>query len=361
MPEMLARSKNPFVFLDIRIGKEDVGRIVIELRKDVCPRTCENFRLLCTGEKGLCYKGSKFHKIIKLCLVQGGDISEKGNGSSGNSIYGKYFEDENFELKHDPGSISMANCGRPNSNHSQFFITSVECYHLDGTNVVFGHVRKGLSIVCEMEKYSTDDGMPTRDVIISNCGELKADEDWGYCDNDITAEDLPPFPCDWDRMHENFTINEKISYLNKIKEAGNYFYRNEEYTKSARKYKKLTRYVNHFKDITTDPDEIKTLDTFQLTNLTNLAATELKLQDFEDVMYSCSAAIKLDPHNKKALYRRGIANIELKNYEMALNDLKNALKLSPSNKAVIKEFKRARKCLLIYRESEKHRYKKMFQ
>ena len=255
----------------------------------------------------------------------------------------------------------MANCGRPHSNHSQFFITSVECYHLDGINVVFGHVRKGLPIVEEMEKYATDEGVPTRDIIISNCGELGADENWGYCDNDVTTEDLPPFPSDWDRVRENFTINEKIDFLNKIKEAGNYFYRNEDYTKSARKYKKVTRYFNHFKDLTTDQDEIKALDTFQLTNLTNLAATELKLQDFEDVMYSCTAAIKLDPDNTKALYRRGIANIELKNYEMALNDLKFALKLSPSNKAILKEFERARKCLTNYREIEKINYKKMFQ
>lgn len=255
----------------------------------------------------------------------------------------------------------MANCGRPHTNNSQFFITSVECYHLDGTNVVFGHVRKGLSIVNEMETYTTDEGIPQREIIIRNCGEIQPDDDWGYCDKDETPDVLPPFPSDWDKFKENFTINEKIDILNKIKESGNYFYRLDDYTQSARKYRKVTRYYNHFKDQTKCEDEEKTLDILQLTNLTNLAATELKLQDFEDVRYSCNAAIKLDPNNIKAHYRRGIANVELKNYEMALDDLKFALNASPNSKAILKEFERAKKFLLNYRAKEKINYSKMFQ
>ena len=255
----------------------------------------------------------------------------------------------------------MANCGRPHTNNSQFFITSVECYHLDGTNVVFGHVHKGLSIISEMETYATDEGSPTRDIIISDCGELGTDEEWGYCDKDVTADDLPPFPLDWIKFEEKFSMNEKIDILNKIKESGNYFYRIEDYTKSARKYKKVTRYFNHFKDTTDDEEEQTALDAFQLINLTNLAATELKLQDFEDVRYSCTAAIKLDPNNIKAYYRRGIANLELKNYEMALNDLKFALKFSPNNKAILKEFERAKEYLINYRKVEKSYYRKMFE
>lgn len=351
---------NPIVYLDIQIAKEQVGRIVIELRKDVCPKTCENFRALCTGEKGLCYRGSKFHKVVKLCLAQGGDISEKKNGSSGMSIYGKFFEDENFTLRHEPGSVSMANYGRPNSNNSQFFISSVECYHLDGTNVVFGQVLKGLSIMYEMEKYTTDECVPTRDIVIYDCGELKFDENWGYCDSDVTLDDLPPFPMDWDNFKDKISLNEKINILNRIKEAGNYFFKNEDYTQSARKYKKLTRYYNHFKDTADNDEDKEVLDKFQLVNLTNLAATELKLQDFDDVRFSCNAAIQIDPKNIKAHYRRGIANLELKNYEMALSDLKFALKKLPKNKAVQREFERARKHLISYREIEKIKYKKLF-
>jgi peptidyl-prolyl isomerase D len=257
----------------------------------------------------------------------------------------------------------MANFGKPHTNNSQFFMTSVECYHLDGTNVVFGHVRKGLAIVSEMETFATDEGLPTRDITIDDCGEIKPGEedDWGYCDNDETADTLPPFPTDWEDLQKSVCINDKVDVLGRIKEAGNFFYRNEDYVQSARKYRKVTRYLNHFKDTTQDESDTKILDTIQLTNLTNLAACELKLHDYEDVRFSCNAAIKIDPNNIKAYYRRGLANLELKNYEAALDDLKMALKLSPNNKAVISEFERAKKFLLSYRAAEKTHYKKMFQ
>lgn len=360
MAHTLVDPNNPVVFLDLQFGKERIGRIVIELRKDKCPKTCENFRALCTGEKGLCYRGSKFHKIVKLCLAQGGDISKRGDGTSGESIYGKFFEDENFDLKHQPGVVSMANFGKPNTNNSQFFITTVECFHLDGTNVVFGEIKKGFSVVCEMEKYATDEGRPTREIMIVDCGELKADEDWGYCDNDETADRLPPFPQDWCDFNKELCINDKIDVLKKIKEAGNFFYRNEDFMQSVRKYKKVTRYYNHFKDTTHDESEVNILDSLQLTNLTNLAASELKLGDYEDVIYSCSAAIMTDPNNIKAYYRRGIAHNELKNYELAVDDLMVALKYSPSNKPVLNEFERAKKNLLNYRRIERSHYKKLF-
>ncbi|CRK99534.1 CLUMA_CG012853, isoform A [Clunio marinus] len=374
MIEKSCVSTNPIVFLDIKIGRENgelnvlpptkielqtnliqkmicgilVGRIVIELRKDICPKTCENFRSLCTGEKGLCYRGSKFHKVIKLCHAQGGDIKNY-NGTSGETIYGKYFEDENFTLKHDAGVVSMANFGEPNTNNSQFFITSIECPHFDGTNVVFGKVLKGLPLVSEMENCTNDDGVPQKPILISNCGEFKIEEDWGYLDNDETMDTLPPFPADWERYEDNFSMSEKLEILSIIKESGNYFYRRGDFVKSARKYKKLTRFYNFFKDHTHDDNEKASLDTFQLVNLTNLAATELKLQDFNDVIFSCNAAIKLDPNNSKAFYRRGVANLALNNYEMSLDDLKVAHKLLPGNKAILKEFDRAKKYLLDYR------------
>ncbi|KAK4385433.1 Peptidyl-prolyl cis-trans isomerase CYP19-3 [Sesamum angolense] len=170
--------KNPKVFFDILIGKAKAGRVVMELFSDTTPKTAENFRALCTGEKGigssgkpLHYKGSKFHRIIPNFMCQGGDFT-RGNGTGGESIYGTKFADENFKLKHtEPGLLSMANAG-PNTNGSQFFITTVKTSWLDGKHVVFGKVVDGHSVVKEMEKVGSDSGSTSLPVVIEDCGQI---------------------------------------------------------------------------------------------------------------------------------------------------------------------------------------------
>merc|ERR1712227_49844 len=161
---------NPKVFFDITANKEKMGRIVMELRADVVPKTAENFRALCTHEKGYGYKGSKFHRIIPEFVCQGGDFT-KNNGTGGRSIYGQKFPDENFELKHTgAGVLSMANTG-PDTNGSQFFFCTVNTGWLDGSHVVFGAVISGLEVVKEMETYGTISGNPKKSVVIADCGQ----------------------------------------------------------------------------------------------------------------------------------------------------------------------------------------------
>ena len=165
-------------YFDVTIDGEKAGRIVFGLFGDVVPKTVLNFKSLCTGENGigqtgkkLYYKGSRFHRIVPGFVIQGGDFITD-NGTGGESIYGKKFDDENFKIHHEgPGYLSMANYG-PNTNGSQFFITIEKTPWLDGRHVVFGKVIEGMDVVKKIEAVGSKTGSPTKKVIIEDCGEL---------------------------------------------------------------------------------------------------------------------------------------------------------------------------------------------
>ncbi|XAO24159.1 peptidyl-prolyl cis-trans isomerase [Cryptococcus bacillisporus CA1280] len=159
------------VYFDIAINNAPAGRITFKLFDDVVPKTAQNFRELCTGQNGFGYAGSGFHRVIPQFMLQGGDFTNH-NGTGGKSIYGNKFADENFKLRHDrPFLLSMANAG-PNTNGSQFFITTVVTSWLDGKHVVFGEVASGQELVKKIESYGSDSGKPKAKITITASGTV---------------------------------------------------------------------------------------------------------------------------------------------------------------------------------------------
>ena len=158
------------VYFEISISNRKIGRITFRLFKET-PTTSENFRALATGEKGYGYQNSIFHRVIKNFMCQGGDFTNF-DGTGGRSIYGEYFPDENFLIKHDkPGLLSMANCG-PNTNGSQFFITTVRCPWLDGKHTVFGEVIEGFHVLKKCEEHGSASGETSGEIKIVKCGQV---------------------------------------------------------------------------------------------------------------------------------------------------------------------------------------------
>lgn len=339
---------------------------MIELFRNLQPQTSENFRLLCTGEKGLGigkvplhYKGCKFHKIMPKFMVQGGDITH-GDGTGGESIYGRFFPDEDLSLKHDrAGLVGMANSG-PNTNGSQFYIVTVPTPHLDGKHAIFGRVVKGMGVVSLLEYVRTNDtDTPVEDCIIENCGEILPGADFGICERDNTEDVFPPFPDDSDFDFSN--IEHIMCVAEKIRQSGNHYFRREDYILANAKYKKALRYLNRLHEVNElSKEQESQIAVVVLPCILNSAASKLKLKRYHQALDDCDEALDLEPKHPKALFRRGQAFHGMRDYEKSMANLQQALSLSPNNKAILSEIAAVKGEMQAYKAKERKAYAKLF-
>lgn len=389
---------NPIVYLDVTVdGSPDPKRIVLELYKDRVPRTAENFRALTTGEKGtsesgakLSFQSSTFHRVIPQFMIQGGDFT-RGDGTGGESIYGEKFEDENFESKHDtPFLLSMANAG-PNTNGSQFFITTVKTPHLDGKHVVFGRVLAGKNAVRQIEHTPTGAGdKPISPVTIVASGELSP-ETWKQETRQDPADKYPDYPDDFGSEALEEDPKQALAVTEEIKAQGTSFFTAKEFPRALATWQKAVRYVLINPVIPESlPDapalEQRRLDLYSSLQLnialaalkitpstgaladlaikeTNsiLARTEaVKLLEEPDLAASGHATPATQATIAKAFYRRALAYSAHKRYEEAIKDLDSALHFAPSDAGIKSERRNVLTKMDQRRKAERAAYSKMF-
>ncbi|KAH8723378.1 peptidyl-prolyl cis-trans isomerase D [Phaeosphaeriaceae sp. PMI808] len=371
----MADTKRTRCFFDIAIGNAKAGRVAFELYDDIVPKTTDNFRSLCTGEKGvgkagkpLHYKGSGFHRVIKGFMIQGGDFTQ-GNGTGGESIYGEKFEDENFEKIHDkPFLLSMANAG-PGTNGSQFFVTTVPTPHLDKKHVVFGEVINGKSIVREIENLKTQSGdKPEQDVTIVDCGELSGPDYEKATEKvaDVTGDPYEDFPEDQKTNDDDWKGEEILEIATALKDMGNAAFKSQDLALGLKKYQKSLRYLHEYPaPVDSDPaDLFPKLSALKISVYANCALLQNKKGLFSEAAESATKALDIegisDKDKAKAYFRRAQARIGKKSDEQALEDLNLAAKFAPGDGAIERELDGVKKRIAARKEKEKKAYKNAF-
>ncbi|CDO55407.1 similar to Saccharomyces cerevisiae YLR216C CPR6 Peptidyl-prolyl cis-trans isomerase (cyclophilin) [Geotrichum candidum] len=377
--DLLDKPVRPRVFLDISIGNKPIGRAIFELFSDEVPKTAENFRALCTGEKGigklgkpLHYKNSQFHRVIKNFMIQGGDFTV-GNGTGGESIYGEKFNDEKFVRNHsEPFLLSMANAG-PNTNGSQFFVTTVPTPHLDGKHVVFGRLLAGKSVIRTVEHTAKGpNDKPEADVVITDCGEIPPSANLSnYLVTDGTNDPYEDFPGDEAALQKDqadpqppLRIAREIKEIGTatLKAAGGDTAKTE---LALEKYQKALRYVNEYM-----PDPLEHADAYaeylklKVALHLNVALVALRIGHVAQAYKAANFALEVPgiaPQERaKALYRRGLASVRSKNEADAVKDFEEALKIVPGDAAIKQELAKAKQIIVKRKDGEKAAYSKFF-
>ncbi|KAK8843983.1 peptidyl-prolyl cis-trans isomerase D [Kwoniella newhampshirensis] len=370
---------NTICYFDMTIGGSPAGRLTFELFDDVVPKTAENFRHLCLGDRTnssgrqLAYAGSSFHRCIKGFMLQGGDFT-RGDGTGGESIYGDKFEDEAFTLKHEkPMLLSMANAG-PNTNGSQFFITTVPTPHLDGTHVVFGKVRSNRGLVRRIESIPTISDKPNEEVKIAAAGLLseeevaKEDEERKKAQETAAGEDIwEDYPQDEEGVDAE-KAEEALGVATKLKAVGTTEFKAGQFAIALDKYQKALRYLDVHPVLPDDApaEQVEAFRATRLPLLTNAALAALKISPPAaplaiSLTTRALALSNLTPAEKgKALYRRALAEIQKKDDEEAEKDLKAALQCVPGDAGVIKALKDVENKRKERKEKERKAFSKMF-
>ncbi|KAG7192126.1 uncharacterized protein KQ657_002491 [Scheffersomyces spartinae] len=381
-------ASNPTVFLDITIGTEKIGRIVLQLYNDLAPKAVTNFLTLINSHQ---YNGVYFHRVIKNFVVQAGDIrNARFDGDEGgpypNPVAGKFnessFEDEpHFNVENTtepfdrPFKLAMANDGNPNSNGCQFFISTYPQPHLSGKYTIFGKVIHGKSVVRTMERVTTNsDDVPIQEQIIT----IADSGLWNAASDPIPIYNASYDPIGGDIYEEypgddegNFDAEKPIETLKAseiIKESGTLLYKKGERSSAAMKYKKCLRYIAEFiPDEDQEPQVYKGFVDLKKKTYLNLSLVELQLKHYPQVIQYSDWLLELEgikltnQELAKAYYRRGVALLEQRKLENALSSLKQAHGFLPQDEGIKRDLERAETSLDLKKQKQKAKLATFFQ
>ncbi|KAI0463904.1 hypothetical protein LJB42_002912 [Komagataella kurtzmanii] len=397
-----------FAFLDVTIGGSKIGRIVLQLDNVNCPLTSTNFLNLCNqvgktfhskeyGDIKLTYQGIRFHRIMKNFIIQAGDlvfgrddsfnqeqvggggVSTYINGLSNNEkgpIYGKFDDealDNNPVSRFDrPFVLAMANSG-PNSNSSQFFITTSPCPHLQGKHTAFGSVVHGKSVVRDIEKVDTtkENNSPLQPVVIVACGEWKEGDPvpvFNCSNSQIGGDVFEEYPDDDDNFDKD-SLEKALEAVEIIKESGSLLFKQNQIQNALFKYKKSYRYLNEFSPDQDQSPQLynRSLELKKKLYL-NLSLVYYRLGQFSRARDYAEYLLEMednqvitDKDRAKAFFRKGLAQIALNDFEHGLHALKAAQDLTPSDSMISNEILKASKSSELFKKREKSKVEAFFK